>query len=376
MNRSNVLEIKKTLQMKAGDMPSVDRICTCFVNGNKEKLISNTEKFFELDEEEQFKYTDILKGVLTGVIGKKLINLEYTSSKESEKAESMMRNAYTETFKGDKARDEFFDTIINNLAFDENYLIVAGHCIYDAPIKAADGKNLEDETITYEFMVTAICPVHSTKAGLTLDAKSGRMVSSKQIQIVEAPVNGFLYPAFNERETDIHGMLYFAKKPEEQHSELIEALIGEAAPTSSATQQNIFETLLAEVTDDSADFELVKQLHENLTTMADDAKQHSEDKKLRMEDIRNILEDAGVDKEKLEDFEHIYERAGGNDKTVFVPQNLIALDKFKIKAPDVEIKIKPDKTGLVQKRKIDGKNCIVVTIEGDVELNGIQVSEG
>ena len=51
------------------------------------------------------------------------------------------------------------------------------------------------------------------------------------------------------------------------------------------------------------------------------------------------------------------------------------LDRFNVKAPDVEIKIKPDRTGLVQKRKLDGKNCIVVTLEGDIELNGIIVRE-
>lgn len=375
MNKSNVMEIKKTLKISADFMPSIDRICTCFVNGNKNKLIANTEKYFDLDEEEQFKYIELFKGVLSGAIGKKLINLEYTSSPESASAQKKMQKAYTDIFKGDKERDAFFDQIIENYGLGENYLIAIGHGIYDAPVKTSDGAKLEDETDTYEFMITAICPVHSTKAGLTLDTKSGRMVNSGQIQIVDSPVNGFLYPAFTDRQSNLSGMLYFTKKPEDVHEELIEALTGGKAPTTSVQQQNIFEKIIAEVTDDKADFEVVKNLHENLSQMTEEAKMQAEDKKLSKEDIKDILKDAGVDNTKLSDFDHIYERAGGSEETDFVPQNLMEIDKFKIKAPDVEIKIKPDKTGLVQKRKIDGKNCIVVALEGDIELNGIQVSE-
>jgi len=375
MNKSNVSEIKKTMKITVDDIPSIDTICTCFVNGNKEKLITNTEKYLNLEAEEQFKYIELLSSALTGTIGKKLINLEYSSSNASASAQKEMQGVYIDMFTNDAIRNSFFDKVISSLDFGENYLIISGHGIYDAPVKASDGAKLEDETDTYEFMMAVICPVHSTKAGLTLDTKSGRMISSTQIQIVDKPINGFLYPAFNDRQTDLSGMLYFTKKPDDEHPEFIEALIGTAAPTSSVEQQGIFENIIAEVTDDKAGFEIVKTLHENLSQMAEEAKMNANDKKLDKEDIKTILKEAGVDDSKLSDFDHIYERAGGNDTTDFAPQNLMEISKFNIKAPDVEIKIKPDKTGLVQKKKVDGKNCIVVVLEGDIELNGIQVSE-
>ena len=376
MNRSNVMEIKKTLKITENDIPSIDTVCTCFVNGNKEKLIQNTEKLTSLDEEEVFKYIELLKGSLTGTIDKKLINLEYTSEDASVSAENVMTETYKRMFVNDDIRNEFFDRIIDNYDFGENYLIVVGHGIYDAPVKASDGAKLEDETNTYEFMLVSICPVHSTKAGLTLDTREKRMVSSRQIQIVEAPVNGFLYPAFNERETDLHGMLFFTKKPENDHSELMEALVGIKAPTSSVQQQNIFENILADVTDDKADLEVIKAIQENLSEMAEEAQMSSEEKILSKEDIKNVLIDAGIKEEKLDDFEHIYERAGGEDDTDFKAQNLITLDKFKLKTPDVEIKIKPEKRKLVRQDKVNGKRCIIVELEdGTIELNGIQIED-
>ncbi len=374
MNKSNVSEIKKTLKITQEFMPSIETVCTCLVNGEKNKLVCNTESYASLDEEEQFKYIEIFKNVLSGAIGKKLTNLEYNGTEACKKAQDTMLNTHGKMFKDNVVRDKFFDRIIENYEFGENYLIVVGHGIYDVPVKASDGAKLEDETDTYDFMITAICPIHSTKAGLTFDPQLERMVSSKQVQIVEAPINGFLYPSFNERTTDIHELLYFSKKPEEQHDELIEVLTGKNAPTSCVKQQMIFENILAKVTDDKADFELIKSLHESLQEKAENKEMNSNNSKMSKEDIKEILEEVGVPAEKLNDFEHVYEYAGGENNTEFEIQNLITLDKFNVKAPDVEIKIKPDRTELVQKKKIDGRNCIVVMLEGDVELNGIQVS--
>lgn len=370
MNRSNVLEIKKTLKITEKDIPSIDTICTCFVNGEKEKLIANTEKYNSLDEEEQYKYIEILKSVLTGTIGKKLINLSYTEGETSARAQSSIEGTYKEMFKNDFVRDEFFTHVIENYDFGENYLLVAGHGIYDVPMKASDGARLEDETETYEFMIAAICPIHSTKAGLTLDTSKGRMVSSKQIQIVEAPVNGFLYPAFNDRQTDTMSMLFYAKKPEEDHKELMEALTGSEAPLSCTTQQNIFENIISEVTDDKADMEIIKNIQENLSELSGSP----DNEKITKETIKKVLEESGVSRGKLTDFDHIYGRAGGNEKAEFDPQNLTDLSKFHLKSPDVEIKVKPGKRKLVRKDKINGKNCIIVELEDqDIKVNGIPI---
>ena len=110
--------------------------------------------------------------------------------------------------------------------------------------------------------------------------------------------------------------------------------------------------------------------------MVEENKMSASDKKLNKEDLKELLSSAGISHEKLDDFDHIYERASHGIDTDFIPQNLMVLDKFKVKAPDIEIKIKPNKTKLVRKEKIKGKNCIVVELdEGNIELNGIQIKE-
>ena len=70
MIKKEVSEIKK--QFKPSDC-TISRICTCYVNGEKEILSTSTDAFLSLPEEECFKYFEIFKKSLSGSIGKNLM---------------------------------------------------------------------------------------------------------------------------------------------------------------------------------------------------------------------------------------------------------------------------------------------------------------
>ena len=44
--------------------------------------------------------------------------------------------------------------------------------------------------------------------------------------IVDKPDKGFLFPAFNDRSTDLHSVLYYTKKSEDLQPEMIDQLLG------------------------------------------------------------------------------------------------------------------------------------------------------
>ena len=46
---------------------------------------------------------------------------------------------------------------------------------------------------------------------------------------------------------------------------------------------------------------------------------------------------------------------------------------FDIKMPDVVIKVKPERTDLVETRVIDGRQYIMIEVNDSVEVNGINV---
>lgn len=63
----------------------------------------------------------------------------------------------------------------------------------------------------YEFILCSICPVKLDKPGLCYNVSHNTIENRVQDWVVGAPENGFLFPAFTDRNTDIHNLLYFTK---------------------------------------------------------------------------------------------------------------------------------------------------------------------
>ena len=372
MEKREVSEIKKQLGI---DKAVINKISHYFVNGEKEVLSEYMVSGTNITEDEEFKYLELFKAMLSGSIGKKLLNLSFPTKEESEGgAQNILYKVNYE--RADNAANMMHKNIIDNLVFGENYAIITGFFTYDVPTKASDGAVLEDSETSFEFMLCAICPVKMTKTGLTFNTAEGRFEEITQVPIVEKPILGYMFPAFNDRACDIHNMLYFTKKEDDIHEELITALTGDKPPVSSKEQQTIFEKIVEEVTSDNADFELVKNIHDRITEKIDNSKFEGPDSLiLGKEEIRDILVEAGVSDDNMTKFNRVYEETGADDIEGFNAGNLMDVGKFDIESPDIKVKVSPDKTNLVEQKMVDGKKCLVISLEGNnIEVNGLYVN--
>ena len=108
--------------------------------------------------------------------------------------------------------EEFYDRIIENYIYGENYYIILVHGAYDLPKRASDGTDMWDAADdVYHYLFCCICPVNLSKAGLCYNAEANVIEDRVRDWVVEAPDLGFLFPAFNDRNTDIHSLLYYSK---------------------------------------------------------------------------------------------------------------------------------------------------------------------
>ena len=55
-------------------------------------------------------------------------------------------------------------------------------------------------------------------------------------------------------------------------------------------------------------------------------------------------------------------------------ENVMNTRTFEVKTPDVIVKVKPDRTDLVETKIINGRRCLVIPLEGDVEVNGVNIN--
>ena len=371
MTKQEISEIKKLLTPKNC---SITRICGCYVDGEKNKKTELRQAFLALPEEEMFKYFEILRKALSGTIGKNLLTLEFPLKSEEEGGtqEFLMRLKESK-LKDDVLLEQFYDKIIENYEFVGNYLILVIHDVYDVPGKTTDGIEMEDASDEiYEYLLTCICPVELSKPGLSYDAAENTFRNRVRDWGVGLPDTGFLFPAFTDRSSDIHSALYYSKDPEDLKEGFAEQLLGCPLPLSAGGQMETFHTLIEETLGEDCDIEVVKNIHDKLTEMAEEHKEEPEPLVLAKNEVKTILADSGVSNERLEAFDRHYDETAG-ESTALLANNVMNTRTFEVKTPDVVIKVSPDRTDLIETRNINGRECIVIALDGGVMVNGITV---
>lgn len=371
MNKKEVLEIRK--QFSPANC-AITRICGCYVDHEKNKKLESKDSFLSLPEEEEFKYFDIFKKTLPGNIGKNLLNMEFPLEQEMPGGtQEFLMKLKNSKLDDDMLLEEFYDKIIENYIYDENYYIILIHAVYDVPGKASDGMEMYDASDSvYEHLLCSICPVSLSKAGLSYNAQENRIADRVRDWIVDMPDKGFLFPSFTDRNTDIHGILYYTKKSGDLQPDLIEHVLGARMPMSADNQKEAFQLLIEDTLGEDGDYDTVRSIHETLNEMIEEHKEEPDPLTLDRTDVKKIFESSGVSAEKMEHFDQTYEETAG-EKTALLADNIAETRKFNIETPDVVIKVNPERADLIETRMIDGRQCIVIPVDDHIEVNGINV---
>ena len=367
-------EINEIKRLFTPNNCSITRICGCYVDGEKNKKTEFREAFLSLPEEEIFKYFELLRKTLSGSLGKNLLNLDFPTDSEAEGGtQEFLYRLRESRLKDDALLEEFYDRVISSYEFVGNYLILLIHDAYDVPGKTTDGLTMEDASDTvFEYLLCSICPVVLSKPGLSYDAEINEFHNRMRDWVVNMPETGFLFPAFNDRASDIHSTLYYSKNPEEPHTEFAEGILGCPLSLSAGVQKETFQTIIEQTLGEDCEYAVVKSIHENLTEMIEEHKEIPEPLTLGKTEVKHLLEKSGVEEEKLTDFEKLYDAAAGEDTSLFV-DNVASTRSFEVKTPDVVVKVNPERADLVNTMMVEGKKCLVIEINDQVEVNGISV---
>ena len=371
MNKKEVLEIRK--QFTPANC-AITRIAGCYVDHEKNKKMESKSAFLSLPEEEAFKYFDIFKKTLSGTMGKNMLNMEFPIDQEMPGGtQEFLMKLKASKLEDDMLLEEFYDKVIATYEYAENYYIILIHAMYDVPGRSSDNMEMFDASDeVYEYLVCSICPVSLSKAGLSYNAESNCIRDRIRDWVVDMPDKGFLFPAFNDRSTDIHGVLYYTKKSEDLQPELIEQLLGAKMPMSANTQKETFQMLIEDTLGEDGDYETIRNIHDTLNDMIEEHKEEPEPLQLDKTDVRKVFEKSGVSSEKMECFDQNYEETAG-EKTSLLATNITETKKFQIETPDIVIKVNTERADLIETRVIDGRQCLVIAVDDHIEVNGVNV---
>lgn len=276
--------------------------------------------------------------------------------------------------KDDEVLRKFYETVIPTVTFDSNYLILLAHDVYDVPFRAKDGTVLEDVGHTYAYVVCCVCPVKMTKPSLRYVADESLFHNRGADFAVSSPEFGFLFPAFDDRSTNLYHALYYVRNIKENFSDFVDAVFHVTPPMPAAEQKKSFCSLLQDSLGEECSFSLVEAVQDEFQNRMEAHKAARETAPLTVfrEDIDAVLDAHNVSEPHRAAFHVRFDNVFGTDAAVS-PQNLMDAGQFEVKTPDATIKVSPDRRDLIETRQIGGTPYVLIRIEGPIEVNGVTI---
>lgn len=374
MNKKEISELSRRFKPEKAN---IGRVYGCYVNSSKEVISYIDESVALMPQEEAQQYLAILKKTLSGSLGRNLIDIvfstEQVAGSEEHKLLMELRDDRAD------ARQSFFHKVIDSLDMgDNNYLILCANDVYDVPYrghgdvdKSAQEYASGESDQVYRYFVCAVCPVKDGKLELGYFVGENEFHNCLAKQIVGAPELGFLFPAFDNRTTNIYNALFYSRKPDEMHYEFIEGIFHTDLAMTPAEQREAFESILSDSVDCSMD--TIRSVHEQLSAKVAEHAESKDEEPLTVScgDISSILADCGVNEEQLSAFQKSFTERFG--KVLLNPENIVDTRHFEVKAGDVTITVTPEQSFLIETREVNGRKYIMIPADGGAELNGFAV---
>ena len=412
IKKKDILELKKRFKK---DHCTFTKVCGCYVNGEKNTILKFRETFLNLDEDDYFKYLEIAKKVLSGTVGNNILELNFLANEEfKSEAQTSLLTLRNTQLKDDTVLDEFYQSIINNYDYTGNYLILLFHDAYDVITKTKDNQKIDESEEVYEYVLCAICPVSLSAPGLRYFEEENEIKSRIRDWVVNPPVNGFVFPAFIDRSSDVNSVMYYTKNAKDTHPELMENVLGCPSKQTATIQKEAFQSIIKDSfgADEKKAEKIFMDVQENLNAMVEEYNEMYDDTdcepiSLKDTDIQNLLIDSGIPQEISNDIEKSYVEIFGDD--IPLAENLIDAKILKANEQrrkeedlkkqvkmletkleevqkevaisneaeettendyttseyDVVLQVKPEKVSQIKSQIIDGQKYLVIPINDD-----------
>lgn len=408
MNKKEVAEIKRRLKKESC---TIQHMCGCYVDAEKNKLVTFSQKFLNLEEDEFYKYLEIAGKALSGTLGNNLLELEFPIDEEAVGGRQQILMALRASkLEDDALLDTYYDLIIDSYDYVGNYLITLYYDVYDVPLKGTDELAMDESDEVYEYLLCCICPVALSKPGLGYLEGEHRIGARIRDWVVGPTDTAFLFPAFSGRATDIHSTLVYTKNAKEPHAEFWANGLGCGTKRTATQKRDAFENMVVQTLgpDDEETKDTVLDVQQNLNDFILVEKEKvDKDEPILLdgEMITEILTDAGISEPKAEkitaSYESFFEDTLPDAQELLdakaIKNNEVRVEKKQLQEKvvdltkkledagvitsdgtdiDVVVKVTPEKVEEIHTAFVDGKRCLVIPMKEDEEakINGETMS--
>ena len=404
MTKKDILELKRRLKKNEC---TFTKMCGCYVDGNKNIILNINETFLNLEDDEFYKYLEIAKKVLSGTLGNNILELEFSATDEDMSMQKYLYGLKDSKLKNEALLQRLYEQIIKNYDYAGNYLILIFHDAYDVTTRSSDNSKLDESEEVYEYILCAVCPVELTEAGLGYREDENRIGVRNRDWVVEMPETGFVFPAFTDRSSDIHSIMYYTKNAKKPHSEFMEDILNCIPKRTIAEEKEIFNSIIKdsiEQKDEKDDIYI--EIQKNLNSVAEEMVSFTalDDDALVLtnEKIHKVVSESNIPENVKEKIEKLYESEFTQAPPLFknlIDEKAIAENEQKEKTKELQKQVQSlkseleeinseknihsaiilncpeEKAAKIRPQIIDGQKYIIVPVDDGetANINGVDI---
>ena len=373
MNKKEISEIKKNFKSES-DRFVMHRVLTGFINADKTLMYHNTTSCITMPIENVEIYDKTLRRVLNTKVGKNFTEYEFpTEAYETETGvQTLLYQLLQSELKQSELNKKYLEYIAENIDYTQPFTVITAYCTYSVPKKNKNDETDDFNHEEYNYLLTAICPAESDTDGLIYVSSDNaiQIKSDTDLIISKVPTDGFLFPTFSDRQSDINHVMYYTKSKEPNVS-IIENVLMCTYTMSAQDEKETFHNILTSIAGEQLDYTLINSVNESIKFIVENNKNETENVTLEPHTLKEILIDTGLSEERIDMVTPVYEKLCG--KTTLTASNLID-NKTTIDVSGITVNIKPTETERIRTSNIDGRKCIIIDIDSPViDINGYPV---
>ena len=308
-------------------------------------------------------------------MGKAFVEYEFPNEAYDEgQPQNILYTLLTSELKDETVCEDFLNHIANNIAYTGPFAVITSYCTYTIRKKDKNDEFADGEDEIYRYILTAICPVNTSKDGFIFDSVGNEITKKVNTELIisKAPSDGFLYPVFSNRSSDINHVMYYTKNVKSPNVSVVENVLGCTFVMSAESEKSSFQSILKNVVGEDLDYMLIKTVNEKIQEVVDDSKDETDKVVIDNAKLKDILVDVGLPEERVNMVEPVYEKVCGT--APLTAANLVE-NKTVLTSPGITVNIKPSAADKVRTSVVDGRRCLLIDIDDPtIEINGLPVT--
>lgn len=375
MNKKEITELKKSFKSDNGYF-TMDRILTAFVDAEKHILYNNTHSAYTMTVEDRDIYDETLLKILNTNIGKNFKEFAFPNSAYEEgHSQNILYNVVKGELKDTEYNNTYIEHIVDNLMYTGPYTIITAFCVYNVRKKNSNDEfNEDDEDELYKFILTAICPADTGDDGFIFDSNNKEIIKKLNTELIinKAPSDGFIFPVFSNRSSDINYVGIYSKSKAKPNISMIENVMSCTFTTTSDVEKNNFQTILKTVVDEDLNYNFINNVNDKIKDIIDQNRDETEAATIDSNKLEDIFSECGLNQDRVNMVKPVYEKLCGNNE--LTAYNLVDY-KTTVDIDGIKVNIKSYDTDKVRTSVIDGRRCLIIDIDDrTVEINGLPVT--